>query len=501
MSLTDALSIIGSAFTTNAAQSAIIARNVANAGVQGYSREVANVVTNGFGGADVQSVTRVANSALTEQLLSSTSSSASQQALATGLSTLAQTVSDSASASSTSGANANGASPSAMLAKLQNALQTYEASPSNTSVGQAVVTAAANLASSLNSASATIQQVRSQADASMNTAVNTVNSLLGQFQSVNNEIVSGLRSGANVASAQDQRDSILQQLSQQIGISTVDNPDGSMSIYTDSGVTLFQGGLPRTLSFTPTATLPAGVNGSPVMVEGVPITGPSAPMAIHSGALAGLVQLRDTVAPQYQAQLDQIAGGLIQTFSESDQSATPTQPNMPGLFTYPGATGVPSLGATTGLASVIQVNPNVDPAQGGNVNLLRDGGISNPGSPTYTYNTTGSAGYTGRIQQLIDGISTTLSFDPTAGLAASQSLSSYAGASVSWVQGQNQQASTQADYQKALASQASSALSNATGVNLDAELTNMLNIENSYTSTAKLLNTANTMFSALLNSV
>ncbi len=60
----------------------------------------------------------------------------------------------------------------------------------------------------------------------------------------------------------------------------------------------------------------------PVTVDGVPITGASSPMAIQSGALAGLADLRDTVAPEYQAQLDQIAGGLVNAFAESDQSTT-----------------------------------------------------------------------------------------------------------------------------------------------------------------------------------
>ena len=47
--------------------------------------------------------------------------------------------------------------------------------------------------------------------------------------------------------------SILTQLSQQVGISTTTNSNGSMSIYTESGVTLFQE-YPQTVSFTPTAT-------------------------------------------------------------------------------------------------------------------------------------------------------------------------------------------------------------------------------------------------------
>ena len=62
---------------------------------------------------------------------------------------------------------------------------------------------------------------------------------------------------------------------------------------------------------------------------------------------------------------------------------------MPGLFTFAGATGVPSTAATTGLANEIEINANVDPSQGGNVNLLRDGGISDTANPDYTYNATG----------------------------------------------------------------------------------------------------------------
>ena len=68
-------------------------------------------------------------------------------------------------------------------------------------------------------------------------------------------------------------------------------------------------------------------------------------------------------------------------------------------------------------------------------------------------------------------------------------------------QGQNQQATNAASYQNSLVTQATAALSNATGVNLDTEMTNMLNIENTYTTTAKLLTTVDAMFSALISAV
>jgi flagellar hook-associated protein 1 FlgK len=496
MSLSSALSIINSAFVANAAQSAVISSNISNASTTGYAREVANLATTASGGVEVTSVGREANAALLQQVNASTSQAGYQKALSDGLTTLANTVSDSSSATSSSGANANGNSPSAMLANLQSALETYDTSPSSASAAQGVVTAAGDLTQSLNTGAAAVQTVREQADSDMASAVNTVNSLLTEFTSVNNTIVAGTVIGADVSSAEDTRDGILTQLSQEIGISTVTNSNGSTSIYTDSGVTLFQN-TPSTVGFTPSATLTEGTSGNAVTVDGVPITGSSSPMAIQSGALAGLANLRDVVAPQYSAQLDQIANGLINAFAESDQTGG-SAPTMPGLFTFAGASAVPSSSAATGLASEIEVNAVVDPSQGGSVNLLRDGGIN---GTAYVYNSTGDASYTGRIAQLISATTSTQTFSSAAGLGTSDSLSDYTTSSVSWLQSQHQTASNQLDYQNSLVSQATTAVSNATGVNLDTEMTNMLNIENSYTTTAKLLTTVNTMFSSLLNAV
>ena len=500
MNLSSAYNIIGSSFSANAAQTALVSQNISNANTTGYTVKTANLSTTAFGSVDVTSVQRAANEALLSQLNSSTSQAAAEQALSQGLTTLAATVSDSASATSTSGATQNGASPSAMISNLQAALEAYDASPSDSSTGQAVVTAAQGLASSLNSASKTVQLVRSQADSQMSASVATINSLLAQFGQANSSVVASLRSGTDPTNAEDARDNILTQLSKQIGISSVTDSNGSMAVYTDSGATLFEN-TARAVTMASTQTLSPGVTGAAVMVDGVPITGPSAPMAIQSGALAGLANLRDNVAPQYQAQLDQMANGLIGAFAESDQSATPTLPTLPGLFTYQGATAMPGATNVPGLASLITVNASVDPSQGGNVNLLRDGGIASPGNAAYTYNVSSAASFTGRIEQLLENLSASQNFDPSAGIGASGSLTTYANASVSWIQAQNQQASNQADYQNSLATQAASALSNATGVNLDSQMNEMLNLENTYTTSAKLLTTLNNMFSSLLTAV
>jgi len=142
MSLSAAFNIINTAFVANAGQSAVISSNISNASTTGYAREVANLATTASGGVEVTSVGREANAALLQQVNASTSQAGYQKALSDGLTTLANTVSDSSSATSSSGATANGNSPSAMLANLQSALETYDTSPSSASAAQGVVTAA-----------------------------------------------------------------------------------------------------------------------------------------------------------------------------------------------------------------------------------------------------------------------------------------------------------------------------------------------------------------------
>ena len=100
-----------------------------------------------------------------------------------------------------------------------------------------------------------------------------------------------------------------------VGISTVTRAGNDMVIYTDSGVTLFEKSA-RTISFNrPSPMMPARPAPA-VFADGVPLTGAGASMGIKSGALHGHATLRDEVAPQYQLQLDEIAGGLVHAFGE-----------------------------------------------------------------------------------------------------------------------------------------------------------------------------------------
>jgi flagellar hook-associated protein 1 len=284
MGLSNAWDVASSSLATNAGLTSIVSRNISNAqNAGGYvSTKVANLVTGSNGAATIASIRDLTNTALFNAMLSSASANAAAQALSDGVTQLQQTVGD---ATATGGSTAAAQSPSTLLQNLNSALQTYSSSPGASAAANAVLTAAQNLSNGLNAASATVQNVRETADQDMVNSVATINSLLTQFQTVNMAIVKGTATGADISDLLDQRNTILQNLSQQIGVTTTTGANGSMSIYADSGATLFDV-TPRSVTMAPTATFSASTTGAAVAVDGAPVTGPNAVMPIQSGALA-----------------------------------------------------------------------------------------------------------------------------------------------------------------------------------------------------------------------
>ncbi|KAB2917485.1 MAG: flagellar hook-associated protein FlgK [Hyphomicrobiaceae bacterium] len=489
MTLSLSLDVALSGLSATADQTSVVSRNIANAGVAGASRKIANIVTAQGGGVRIVSITRVSNAALFANVLGATSDASAQKALVSALDQL----------DTTNGDPENDVSPAAFVQKLADALQQYAAAPHDTIRARSAVAAAGNLADALNRATQTVQQVRQQADAGMADSATRLNTLLSQFETLNNRIVEGTRAGADVTDYLDQRDQLLAGISEEVGIRAVSRDNNDMAIYTDSGVTLFDVRA-RGVTFERTQFFDAGTVGNAVYADGVPITGNSGTMTTASGRLAGLAAIRDSLTTAYQSQLDEIARTLVTAFAESDQSATPSLPDVPGLFTYPGAPAIPaSATVSVGLAGTIRVNPSVDPDQGGDAALLRDGGIS--GNPAYVYNTTGAAGYSDRLNELIAGFSVQYSYDPAAQGAPSGTLADFASSSVAWLQEARKSAQEEADYKDTLLERSSEALSKETGVNLDEEMTNLLELERSYQASAKLISTIDGMFNVLLAAV
>jgi flagellar hook-associated protein 1 FlgK len=484
MGLSLALNSARSALLATSSQIATTARNTAGANDPGYSRKVVSLVS-GAGGTSVV-VTRASDAALFTRKLSAASAAAEGQALLDGLTALSKTVGDTSDAGS----------PAARLGAFNAALQAAANRPDDAGLARTAIESARDLAGSLNSAAAAVHDARAQADQGMADSVSRINDLLGQFDQANKAVMRGTASGQDVSDSLDDRDRILSQLSAEIGISVSDRPGGDMAIYTDSGVTLFDRGA-RTVSFTQTTAFSAGTTGAAVTVDGVPVTGASSPMRLASGRLAGLASLRDEAAVTYENQLDAIAGALVDTFQEAGNPADPGYAGpRTGLFTAGSAGALPASAA--GLAGRIALNAAADPQAGGTVAVLRDGGMN---GSAYRENPGSDAAYAGRLRALADGLATARSFTPGPPLNETATLAGFAADSAGWLEATRKTASGDADYQKTLLSRATDALSNAVGVNGDDETAQMLQLERSYTASAKILTMVDTLLQTLLTAI
>jgi flagellar hook-associated protein 1 FlgK len=202
-------------------QSSVISRNIAGASATGYSRKIAVLDNLPGTGVYVAAIQRAASSGLYNNVLIATSSSAQQSAIYDGLQKIAAATVDDPQLNQ---------SPTAQLSALKQALQQYANAPDNTTLAQAAVTSAKDMATALNQATQTVQSVRSGADADMKTSVQNINRLLSQFQTVNTAIVKGTISGDDITDYLDQRDSIVSQMSQELGVTMSLRPNGDAAL-------------------------------------------------------------------------------------------------------------------------------------------------------------------------------------------------------------------------------------------------------------------------------
>lgn len=210
-------------------------------------------------------------------------------------------------------------------------LQTLVDDPSSYSNRSQALTAATNLSQSINSAATSIQGMRQDIESQLSTKVDRANQLLSTIQTLNARVVG--KDAGQVAGELDQRDAAITELSSLLDIKVTENSDGGVSIFTNSGVQLFNGSTAAKLAFDTHSNIGAGQaystdpsqrgvgtitvqsdTGSPVDLI--------ANKSIRSGELAALIQMRDVTLPQAQAQLDGLAAAMAQAISNRSPAST-----------------------------------------------------------------------------------------------------------------------------------------------------------------------------------
>jgi flagellar hook-associated protein 1 len=418
MGLSQALSAALAGVNATQQNLSVIAGNVANANTPGYVDESVNQVeltTAGQGGSsvDVTGVNRDLDTLLQSQLWTETSGDSYADMAAQYYQQLQQIY----------GTPGSSTSFDAIFDNFSTALQSLAANPSSTSAQTAVVGAAQSVAQNLNAMTASIQQLRTEAEQGIANDVQTANIALQQIAQINAQLEGSTVSDGTTATLEDQRDQDITQLTQLMNVSVVQNPNNQVSLFTTTGQQLVGGSQASQLNFDNVGTLSAtalwSANPSADGAGTITLTAPGgsavdlvAQGAIQSGQIGAYLQMRDSVLPQAQAQLDEFANQMSQALSNQTTNGTAVTSGSQAGYSVDTSSLLP------GNTIQLTYTNSAGTQQTVTIVSLGAGGTLPPNSSTSTNQVIGvnfSAGMSSVVAQLNAALGTNLQFSNPSG--------------------------------------------------------------------------------------
>jgi len=327
MGLSQALSAAVAGVNVTQQSLSVIAGNVANANTPGYVDESVNQIATSTAGqpgvsVDTTGINRNLNTLLQSQLWTETSGGSYADTTAQLYQQLQQIY----------GSPGSSSSFSAIYNNFTTALQSLSSNPGSYSAQTQVVGAAQAVTQNLNSMTGTVQELRTQAEQGIASDVQTANTALQQIAQINQKLEAAPQD-STTATLEDQRDQDVTQLSKLMNVNVVQNTNNQISVFTATGQQLVTGVQASQLTFGNVGTLSAGAlwNSNPRQDGAGTITlvSPSgtstdliAENAIQSGEIGAYIQMRDTVLPQAQNQLDELANQMSQALSNQTTGGT-----------------------------------------------------------------------------------------------------------------------------------------------------------------------------------
>ena len=215
------------------------------------------------------------------------------------------------------------------ISNLFSSLNQLSTDPTNASLRQSVLAAAGNLSTVFNNTSNALSQQRTNLDLNVSQTVQQVNTLSAQIAGLNTNISQLEGVGQDASAFEDQRDVAIGQLSNLIGVSTIQS-DNSLTLTTGNGSPLVVGGQSFNLSTQSNAS-----GFQDVYSQGQDITS-----KLTSGELGGLVQVRDQTIPGVISNLDTLASGLANAMNAANAKGFDLYGNPGGnIFVPPSGTG------------------------------------------------------------------------------------------------------------------------------------------------------------------
>lgn len=193
-----------------------------------------------------------------------------------------------------------GQSLDAALSRFYNTYSALAQTPTSNTARQQVVLEGDALAKSFHDLSQGFLDARHAADDDIRAAVTQINALARQLAAINREV--SQTTGSAVEGLLDQQSNVVRALGELVDVAVLTRDDGSVDVTIGNGRALVIGQSVYDLS-----TTPSPVNGYAEILSSGGSTITDVTAEIGSGRLGGLLRVRDTLVPQYQSQLDQLA--------------------------------------------------------------------------------------------------------------------------------------------------------------------------------------------------
>jgi flagellar hook-associated protein 1 FlgK len=327
MSLTQALNAATAGLNVTQQALSVTAGNIANAQTPGYTRKTLEQQESAAGtsiSVVTGDISRQINALVQSQLQTQTSG-------ASYATTLSQIYQQLQNVYGTPG-SANGLDT--LFNNFTSALQSLQSNPSSSTAQSTAINAAQTLAQQLNQASNGIQTLRESAEQGISSDVQSANAAIQDIANINAQVTTTNAADAATSSLLDQRDKDVSQLAQLMDIKVVQGQNNQVYVYTSSGTQLVGAGQAAAqLAFNPQGAISAttlwNANSTKSGVGDITLTTPGgkpidliATGAIQSGQIGAYLKMRDSILPQAQTQLDQLAANMSSSLSDVTTQGT-----------------------------------------------------------------------------------------------------------------------------------------------------------------------------------
>ncbi|NWG47394.1 MAG: flagellar hook-associated protein FlgK [Alphaproteobacteria bacterium] len=407
MSINIILSNAVSGLNTSQAALREIANNVSNVNTPGYARRVVEQQTRTIGGesagVEIAEIRRVVDSYLQRQVYSASGDAGKYQEM-TRLHDKLQAL---------LGRPDEQTSIASRIDSAFSAIAELVVDPASTVSRSNYLFALESMASTVTRLADEVQGLRQEADQLIEDKVTRANAIIQRIDEINPMIASQEVTGGSVAGLRDELDQAVAELSEILDVRIEPQSNGTVNVVTSNGFVLVGGGHVQLSYATPTSVSAGSDLGSiearRVTSGGVPSSAP--PQALEpnliSGALSGLIEMRDRDLPAIAQSLGELAGALTDSINRihNENAAVPAPASLSGRNTgllttdAHGFTGTAQFFVTDSGGSIVR-RVDMDFTAG-----------------TYSVNGGASVGFGGTVGAMVGALNTALGASASASFA------------------------------------------------------------------------------------